>query len=61
MEIHGGRWLLASGYWQVEIHPRDKEKTVFCTSEGLYEFNVMPVGLCRGVRSYLPLVRQVVC
>ena len=37
---------LISGYWQVEIYPRDKEKTAFCTSEGLYEFNVMLFGLC---------------
>ena len=37
---------LISGYWQVEVHPGDKEKTAFCTSEGLYEFNVMPFGLC---------------
>ena len=39
---------LIRGYWQVEIHPRDKGKTAFCTSEGLYEFNVMPFGLCNG-------------
>jgi len=29
---------------QVEVHPDDKEKTAFCTPEGLYEFNVMPFG-----------------
>ena len=25
---------LISGYWQVEIHARDKEKTAFCTLRG---------------------------
>ena len=36
---------LASGYWQVELDESLKEKTVFSTSAGHYEFNVMPFGL----------------
>ena len=47
---------LISGCWQVEIHPRDKEKTAFCTSEGLYEFNVMPFGLCNGPATFQRLM-----
>ena len=36
---------LASGYWQVDVEPHDKEKTAFSTSKGHFEFNVMPFGL----------------
>src|SRR5260363_480617 len=36
---------LASGFWQIEMHPRDREKTAFTSRFGLYEFNVMPFGL----------------
>ncbi|UYV75117.1 hypothetical protein LAZ67_12002534 [Cordylochernes scorpioides] len=37
---------LRSGYWHVEVEERDKEKTAFTTTHGLYEFNVMPFVLC---------------
>ena len=35
----------ALGYWHIPIEDRDKEKTLFTTNSGTYQFNVTPFGL----------------
>ena len=34
----------------------DREKSVFCTQEGLFEFNVMPFGLCNAPATFQRLM-----
>ena len=62
--LHGARWYstldLKSGYWQVPIMERDKEKTAFRTSSGqLYEFNQVPFGLCNAPATFSRLMDRI--
>lgn len=50
---------LASGYWQVGVDPKDQEKTAFCTRYGLYQWRVMPFGLCNAPSTFERLMERV--
>ena len=61
--LHGTRWYstldLKSGYWQVPIQERDKEKTAFRTSSSqLFEFNQVPFGLCNAPATFSRLMNR---
>lgn len=61
--LSGSRWFstldLKSGYWQVELDAKDKEKTAFTIGAGLWQFTVMPFGLCNAPATFERLMETI--
>ena len=62
-QLAGSKWFscldLSAGYWQVEVEPEDRQKAAFITRHDLFEFNVMPFGLCNAPATFERLMELV--
>ena len=54
--LRGAAWFstldLLSGYWQVRMTERAKEASAFVVREGLFQWKVMPFGLCNAPATF---------
>jgi hypothetical protein len=51
---------LKSGYWQIPVTEEDKHKTAFIAHNGLFEWNVMPFGLCNTPATFQRFMNDVI-
>ena len=61
--LAGKKWFstldLASGYWQVSLSLEARVKMAFATHSGLFQFRVMPFGLCNAPATFERLMNRV--
>jgi len=62
-QLSGNVWFitldLKNDYWQIKICPEDKEKTAFSVGNGLWQFTVMPFGLCNAPTTFERLMERI--
>ena len=51
---------LAKGYWQVPVAVEDRPKTAFIIPQGLYQFHMMPFGMCGAPATFQRMMDHVI-
>jgi hypothetical protein len=51
---------LLSGFWQIMVKPEHRDKTAFITARGLFEWVVMPFGLCNAPGTFQRLMDTII-
>lgn len=61
--LSGAKWFstldLCSGYWQVELDVDAREKSAFVVRGGLFQWRVMPFGLCNAPSTFERLMETI--
>ena len=61
--LGGNRWSctidLISGYWQCKMAPQSKDRSAFNSHMGLFEFKVLPYGMCNAPATFQRLIKIV--
>ncbi|POS82548.1 hypothetical protein EPUL_005935, partial [Erysiphe pulchra] len=50
---------LENGFWHIRMHKNDREKTAFVTPYGIFEWLVMPFGLCNAPATFQNFMEEV--
>ncbi|KAI0992008.1 hypothetical protein K3495_g16178, partial [Podosphaera aphanis] len=50
---------LENGFWHIRLAPEDREKAAFVTPFGLFEWTVMPFGLCNAPATFQAFMEEV--
>ena len=61
--LGGNKWFctidLISGYWQCKMAPQSKDRSAFNSHMGLFEFKVLPYGMCNAPATFQRLIKIV--
>ena len=58
-QLAGSKWFSCLGMNALNSRPEDRQKTAFVSRKGLFEFQVLPFGLCNAPATFERLIEIV--